>query len=45
LLPEMDRAIDECRYLDLPEILLSTMAASIRNIRLAKGLRYEPRGL
>jgi hypothetical protein len=45
LLPEMDHAIDECRYLDLPELLLSTMAASIRNIRQGKGLHYEPRDL
>jgi hypothetical protein len=45
LLPEMDHAINESRYLDLPEILLSTMAASIRNIRLTKSLRVEPKDL
>lgn len=43
LLPEMDRAIDESRWLDLPEILLDSLAEAILKVRVMKHLPFEPR--
>lgn len=45
LLPEMEQAIKEERYRDLPDILLQSMASVIMDVRHTKGLRPEPSDL
>lgn len=42
LLPSMTQSILDGKFHDLPFILLESMAQSIRGIRVAKGLRFEP---
>jgi hypothetical protein len=37
--------IHACKFDDLPELVLSQMATTIRDLRSGKGLRYEPADL
>jgi hypothetical protein len=42
LLPCVRRRVEEHRFMELPEVILNTMADFIRNTRTDKGLRFEP---
>jgi hypothetical protein len=42
---ELNTLIDECRYLELPKGLIQMMAKLLREVRLKKGLRFEPADL